>query len=190
MKNIIYSILSVLVVFGTQSHGQNLKIGVVDIEQALKAYYRTSQEVEKINQLGTDKIRNIDERKAAYEQMTSEMSVLDRSVRAPELSEEKREAAFAKLEELARNRNAKAEEIGDAERKANQELYELRQAMEVTLLAEIKVVVDQVAAAQGYDMIFDKSFLPKASKSILYTSNRVVDFTNEVIARLNAGAKQ
>ncbi len=190
MKRNFFPIISALLIFGTYSHGQNLKIGVVDIEQALKAYYRTGQEVEKINQLGGDKIRNIDERKASYEKMTSEMAALDKSVRAPELSEEKREEAFAKLQELARSRNLKAEEIGDAERKASQELYESRQKMEEMLLAEIKVVVDQVAAAKEFDMVFDKSFLPKASKSILYTSNRVADFTNEVIARLNAGANK
>ena len=44
------------------------------------------------------------------------------------------------------------------------------------------------AGAQGLDLVFDKSFLPKANKAILYTSPNVKDLTSEVIASLNAGA--
>jgi len=38
------------------------------------------------------------------------------------------------------------------------------------------------------DLIFDKSFLPKANKAILFTSANVKDLTAETVAALNAGA--
>lgn len=171
----------------TLTHAQNLKIAVVDMEAALKEYHRTAEEVEKINNLGEIKIRNIDERKAVYEKMTSDMVRLDRQATSKELSEEKKREAYGQLQEMARARNAKANEIGDAERAANQELFEARQKMEAMLLGEIKAAVQQIVAAKGYDMVFDKSFLPKASKSIVYISPRVPDVTDEVINRLNGG---
>ena len=63
-----------------------------------------------------------------------------------------------------------------------------RQEMEATLVDEIKKTVDGIVQAQGLDLVFDKSFLPKANKAILYTSAKVMDLTTDVIAALNAGA--
>jgi len=48
--------------------------------------------------------------------------------------------------------------------------------------------LNTLVQAQGLDLIFDKSFLPKANKAILYTSEKVKDLTGEVVASLNAGA--
>ncbi|MDF1753877.1 MAG: OmpH family outer membrane protein [Verrucomicrobiales bacterium] len=187
------SLLTILVLFvsgiiNLQAQ-QGLNIAVIDMEQALRDYYRTKEEVALINQLGEEKIRNIDERKAVYEKMTSDMVKLDKTVRSPDLSDEKRAEIYAQLQEMARARNAKATEIGDAERKATRELYDARQEMELKLMAEIKVVMQTVVTEKNFDLIFDKSFLPKASKSIVYTSPRVADLTNEVIARLNAAKR-
>jgi Skp family chaperone for outer membrane proteins len=63
-----------------------------------------------------------------------------------------------------------------------------RQEMEATLVEEIKKTVDTIVQAQGLDLVFDKSFLPKANKAILYTSANVKDLTVEVVSTLNAGA--
>lgn len=184
---LFFSIFFALSVFSVSaSQAQGLRIAVVDMKQALEDYYRTQEEVKKINDLGEIKMRNIDERKAVYEKMTSDMVKLDRQASSQELPEDQKRNAYAQLQEVARARNAKANEIGDAERKATQELYEARQQMEAVLLGDIKTVVEQVVTANGFDMVFDKSFLPKASKAILYTSPKVPDLTNEVIARLNA----
>ncbi len=168
--------------------GQEIKLAVVDMQRALNSYYKTQQEVEQINELGEEKIRNIDERKAAYQKMTSEMVELDKTVRAVELSEEKRKAAAAKLEILARDRVAKANEIGAAERKASQELMDARQKMEDKLIGEIRVVASELAEAKGIDLLLDKSFLPKASKLIIHTSPKLVEITDEVVAKLNASS--
>ncbi|MEQ1839282.1 MAG: hypothetical protein ABL994_02635, partial [Verrucomicrobiales bacterium] len=45
-----------------------------------------------------------------------------------------------------------------------------------------------IVEAQGLDLVFDKSFLPKANKAILYTSSNVKDLTVEIVKTLNAGA--
>lgn len=186
----IFLFLSVLFALGLSSlqvEAQNVKIAVVDMQRALADYHRTKTEVETINQLGEEEIRNIDERKAAYAKLTSEMVDLDKTLRATELSEAKRKAAGIKLQELAEARSLKANEIGDAERLASQKLFQARQKMEATLLGEIRAKVVEIVTAKGFDMVFDKSFLPKASKAILYTSPRVTDLTDEVVAKLNAG---
>lgn len=173
---------------GLSASAQELKIAVVDMQTALNDYYKTDIEVKKINDLADEKRKNLDEREAAYQQMTSQMAELDKIVRDTSLAEEKRKEAMEKLQALAQERSAKGKEIADAQRKASAEVMKARSEMEATLVGEIKDTVNTIVEAQGLDLVFDKSFLPKANKAILYTSANVKDLTTEVVATLNAGA--
>ncbi len=177
-----------LTLTGTDVSGQELKIAVVDMQEALNQYYKTEIQVKQINELADEKRKNLDERQAAYQQMTTQMSELDVVYRDTSLAEAKRKEAMEKLQALFEERNAKGKEISDAQRKASAEVMTARQEMEATLVAEIKATVDAIVEAQGLDLVFDKSFLPKANKAILYTSSNVKDLTEEIVKTLNAGA--
>lgn len=174
--------------FGLDASAQGLKIAVVDMQDALNRYYKTEIEVEKINGMAEEKRKNIDERQASYQMMTNQMTELDKTVRDTLLAEDKRKEAMEKLQALAQERANKGKEIADAQRKASSEVMTARTEMEATLVGEIKDAVNAIVEAQGHDLVFDKSFLPKANKAILYTSDNVVDLTEEVIGALNAGA--
>ncbi len=167
---------------------QELKIAVVDMQEALNLYYKTEIQVKQINDLADEKRKNLDERQAAYQQMTNQMAELDATYKDTVLAEAKRKDALEKLQALFQERNAKGKEISDAQRKASSEVMTARQEMESTLVEEIKKTVESIVQAQGLDLVFDKSFLPKANKAILYTSPNVKDLTAEVVAALNAGA--
>jgi outer membrane protein len=167
---------------------QEIKIAVVDMQEALNQYYKTDIQVKQINDLADEKRKNLDERQAAYQQMTNQMVELDTVYKDTALSEAKRKEALTKLQSLFQEREAKAKEIADAQRKAAAEIQTARQEMEATLVGEIKKTVDTIVQSQGLDLVFDKSFLPKANKAILYTSANVKDLTAEVVSTLNAGA--
>ncbi|MAS96408.1 MAG: hypothetical protein CMO55_24730 [Verrucomicrobiales bacterium] len=173
---------------GLNASAQDLQIAVVDMQTALNDYYKTDIEVKKINELADEKRKNLDEREAAYQQMTSQMAELDKVVRDTSLAEEPRKEAMEKLQALAQERSAKGKEIADAQRKASAEVMKARSEMEATLVGEIKETVNTIVESQGLDLVFDKSFLPKANKAILYTSQNVKDLTAEVVSTLNAGA--
>lgn len=174
--------------FAVDASAQGIKIAVVDMQDALNRYYKTDVEVGKINAMADEKRKNIDERQAAYQQMTDKAMELDKTARDTLLSEDKRKAALQELQALIQEREAKAKEIQDAQRKASSEVMQARQAMEATLVGEIKDAVNAIVEAEGHDLVFDKSFLPKANKAILYTSENVVDLTEGVVSALNAGA--
>jgi Skp family chaperone for outer membrane proteins len=174
--------------FGMNASAQGLKIAVVDMQDALNRYYKTDIEVGKINAMADEKRKNIDERQAAYQQMTAKMADLDKTVRDTTLAEGTRKEAMEQLQALAQERAVKGKEIQDAQRKASAEVMEARSGMEKTLVDEIKSAVTVIVETQGHDLVFDKSFLPKANKAILYTSKNVMDLTEEVVATLNAGA--
>jgi len=167
---------------------QEIKIAVIDMQEALNQYYKTEIQVKQINELADEKRKNLDERSAAYQQMNNQMAELDAVYKDTVLAEAKRKEALEKLQALYQERNAKGKEISDAQRKASSEVMTARQEMEATLVDEIKKTVDTIVQAQGLDLVFDKSFLPKANKAILYTSANVKDLTAEVISTLNAGA--
>lgn len=185
----VFSILAVAALgFGSAASAQDLKIAVVDMQRALNDFYKTDIEVEKINDLAEEKRKNLDERQAAYQQMTNQMAELDKTVRDTAIAENTRKEAMEKLQALAQERSAKGKEVSDAQRKASEEIMAARQEMEATLVAEIKETVNAIVEAQGHDLVFDKSFLPKANKAILYTSPKVTDLTDEVVSDLNADA--
>ena len=167
---------------------QDLKIAVVDMQEALNKYYKTEIQVKQINDLADEKRKNLDERQAAYQQMTNQMTELDTVYKDTALAEAKRKEALEKLQAIYQERALKGKEISDAQRKASSEVMTARQEMEASLVDEIKKTVDALVQAQGLDLVFDKSFLPKANKAILYTSSNVKDLTIEVISTLNAGA--
>jgi len=173
---------------GTNASAQGIKIAVVDMQEALNLYYKTEKEVEKINAMADEKRKNIDERQAAYQQMTTKMAELDKTVRDTTLAEATRKKAMEELQALAQERAAKGKEIADAQRKAQSEVMQARSDMEATLVGEIKEAVNAIVETQGHDLVFDKSFLPRANKAILYTSSNVVDLTDEVVAALNTGS--
>ena len=171
-----------------EASAQGIKIAVVDMQDALNRYYKTDIEVGKINAMADEKRKNIDERQAAYQQMTDKAVELDKIARDTLLNEAKRKEALEELQVLIQERDAKAKEIQDAQRKASSEVMQARQEMEATLVGEIKDAVNAIVEAEGHDLVFDKSFLPKANKAILYTSENVVDLTEGVVSALNAGA--
>ena len=181
--------VAVIGLSSTAASAQDIKIAVVDMQKALTDYYKTDLEVEKINSLGEEKTKNIDERKAALQQMGSQMADLEKTYRDTALGDGPRKEALEKLQALDKEARVKSKEINDASRKANEEITKARVAMEELLLGEIKDTVNTIVTAQGIDLVFDKSYLPKAgTKAIIFTSENVSDLTEEVIAALNAGA--
>ncbi len=186
MKRHLPCLLAILLPFAVNA--QELKIAVVDMQEALNKYYKTEIQVKQINDLADEKRKNLDERSAAYQQMTNQAAELDAVYKDTLLAEPKRKEALEKLQVLLQERAAKGKEISDAQRKASTEVMTARQEMEETLVGEIKKTVDALVQAQGLDLVFDKSFLPKANKAILYTSPNVKDLTEEVVATLNADA--
>ena len=169
----------------TSANAQDTKIAVVDMQKALNDYNRTKTEVDMIKAFGEEKTKALDEKKAGLKQITDKMVVLQKTAADSVLDESKRKAAAEQFQALAKERNAKLKEIADDERKASQELLKARQEMEAALIADIRKVMEQLAQSQSVDLIFDKSFLPKANKAIIYTSANVIDLTGEIVGVLN-----
>ena len=190
--NYLFSITLGLVLIGLLSapsaKAQGLNIAVVDMQQCLNDFYKTKIEVEKVNELAKSKQGELDGRKADYETLTKKAADLDAKARDTALSQENRQTSLTELQQIMQERMAKGREIAEAERRARQEILEARQKMESSLVEVIRGVVDATAVTNGYDLVLDKSFLPKANKVILVTSDKVPDLTETVTTELNKDA--
>jgi outer membrane protein len=185
VKTSVLSAIAAVLTLAVTANAQETKLAVVDMQKALNDYKRTKVEVEKINKFGEDKAKALDTKKAELKVITDKMIELQKTASDSALEEGKRKAAAEQFQELAKERNTKLKEMGDEERKASQELLTARQEMENALVTDIKGVMETLAKSKSVDLIFDKSFLPKANKSIIYTSANVVDLTDEIVAILN-----
>lgn len=190
MKLPSFALLTLLTAFLTlpvpESMAQNPAIGVVDMQECLNKYYKTELEVAKINALAKEKQGALDARRANYEALTRKAADLDKTAGDPALGQEPRQQAVNELRQVMQERQAKGREIAEAEQKSRQEVLVARQAMEKALVDELREVVEAKAAESGIDLVFDKSFLPKANKVILVANDKVPDITEAIIAHLNA----
>jgi Skp family chaperone for outer membrane proteins len=185
----LFSLTLVLTLAGflvpAKSSAQGPNIAVVDMQQCLNDFYKTSIEVEKVNALAKEKQGELDARKADYETLTGKATELQKRATDTALSAEQRQAAGTELNQVLQERMAKGREIAEAERRARTEILEARQKMESDLVSIIREVVNTVATAAGHDLVLDKSFLPKANKVILLVSDKVPDLTATVTTELN-----
>ncbi|MCB1236376.1 MAG: OmpH family outer membrane protein [Verrucomicrobiae bacterium] len=167
---------------------QNIKIGVVDMQECLNQFYKTPIELKKVTDLATEKTKELDGRRADYESMTKKAAELDARARDTSLGAEPRQQALGELQQVLQERAAKGQEIAAAEQKIRAEILEARQKMETSLVELVREQVDAATTQQGLDLVFDKSFLPKANKVIVFTSKNVPDVTGSVVAALNKDA--
>lgn len=181
----ILSVIAAATTFAVSASAQDIKIAVVDMQQALNDYKRTETEVTKINEFQEEKTKTLDEKRAKLKQLNDKMTEERQKAGDSELNEQTRKEAAEAFQAMAKEFQAMAGEIANDERKASQELLKARQEMESALVTDIKTVMNQLAESKGIDLIFDKSFLPKANKAIIYTSGNVVDLTAEIVGVLN-----
>ena len=180
-------IVTLTLFIGAKASAQDgLKIAVVDMQKILNSYYKTEIEVEKINAQASGIRKSLDERQAALKALESKAVPLNKVYRDTSLANSKRDAAKKKISDIAKEHDAKVKEMVSAQRKASEEIVSARNEMESKLLGEIKAEAKSIVEAEGFDLVFDKSFLPKANKVILYASENVTDLTSDVVTSLNA----
>ena len=104
------------------------------------------------------------------------------------MSEELRAQKQQEAQDVASEaRSLEREKKEFAERRQRQ-LLEQVERMRKAILEEIRELVQDMAKEQNYDLVFDKSGLGTRGIPFLLHSKDGVDFSDDVIAKLNVGA--
>jgi len=168
----------------------DMKIAVIDLSKAFDAYYKTKDAQARIKEKQDGFQKEYQELVTDYQHMGEEFQKLQETIKDPTLApaaqEDKKKALQAKAQDL-QNMQRKIEEM------KNERTRELQDEMvrrHKEIVDELSKVVSDYASTQGYDMVLDKSSQSATSgvPMVLYNSSKLIDITNDIVTKLNAGA--
>jgi len=181
-----FSVDSINQVFAQED--SEMRVAVIDMQEVLNEYFKTKIQVEKLNALVDRRQKKIEELGEVLKPKVVELGELRKKMGDEALSKESRKKVAEEFEALVKEASVIEKERLYRSQKASVEITTARSEMEKILLAEIKIEMKAVIESHGIDLVFDKSFLPKANKAIMNTSERVNDLSKKVIDSLNAKA--
>jgi len=167
---------------------QEFKIGIIDMKRVFAEYHKTKDAETKVNEGKSNTKKELDERNAKYRELIQDWQDLQKLVQDPSLSNELREEKSKSAQEIASSAKALERDMQQFRQRRERQLQEEVLRMRKSIIEEIKVLVEEKAKTENYDLVFDKSGLGVNGVPFLLHSKDAVDFSNEIIAELNKDA--
>jgi outer membrane protein len=188
MKSRLSILLTVLL--AAQSFAADVKIGLVDLRRAFAEYWRSKDASSKLQENLGKAREEINERLAAYKKLMDDVQKRDKERQDPVLNNDARAKIEADLRNKAQELRSLEQDINEFKGKRQSQLDEEQRQQAKGIYDEIIKVVNDKAAAAGYDLVLDKSNLGMGAVPFLVYSKAgsVPDFTPEVIVELNKNA--
>ena len=161
------------------------KIGIVDMERALKEYGKTKEAEAKLSEATKAAKREFDDRTDAYKKALDEINKLNAQLDTPVLTTEAKAAKAKERDEKIASIKNMEREINDFRQTREQQLQQQMLRLREGIVKEIVDVVVERGKAKNLDLIFDKSGASLNRFSPILFSPDSMDFTAEVIAELN-----
>ena len=166
-KFILAGALALLVAWTTAAQDEGIKIGIVDLSQAINATEEGKAAREELNRKQRDAKQQVqplvDQHKALEEEMKSKRYVLSD------------EALFAKQADLLELRNKIESKLKELEGQLKIDQGRL----EAPLVSKLREIVQTVGKEQGFTVIMDRQ-----TPGLVY-SREALDITDQVTARFN-----
>jgi Skp family chaperone for outer membrane proteins len=169
------------------AHAQ-IKIGIVDMNEAFVKYYKTKDAEVKINESRTQAKKELDERIEALNKAVEEINKLQQELQKPELSAAAKETKTRELNEKANDARTLDREVAEFRSTRERQIQEQFIRMRKDIIDEIMKVVNAQIKSAGYDLVLDKSGLSMGQIPVVLHSRTDMDFTPAVIAELNKSA--
>jgi outer membrane protein len=168
----------------------DLKVGIIDLSKAFDAYYKTKDAQARLNEKITEAQKDLSDLGTEYEHMQQEAQKLYDASKDPTLSPAARQDKSAALQQKQQDLLALQNKIGETKQEREREIEEEKMRRHKEILDEITKVVNDYSGPQGFDLIIDKAGLSanSGSPTIVYSSSKLIDITQEVIRQLNASA--
>ncbi|MFT4641222.1 MAG: outer membrane protein [Verrucomicrobiales bacterium] len=168
---------------------QNVKIGVVDMKRIFAEYGRTKEAESEINDRKAQAKKELDERTAKYKELLEKFQALQAQVQDEALSPQLREQKRDEGRDIGQQAKSLERQIQEFRTRRERQLQEQVVRMRKTILEEIRELVEEMSKTQNFDMVFDKSGVSLNGVPFLLHSRDAVDFSEDIINRLNAADK-
>ena len=169
-------------------HAQD-KMGTVDMNRAFSEYYKTKKAANDIQDDVAKARKEMNERYAVLQKLTEDLGKLEKELNDPVLSPEIKQKKLAGRNDLVNEAKSLERDIMDFQRKRQAQIQQQQQQARKGIYEEILVKVEKKSKEGGYDVVIDKSAMGlSATKTFLHTSDKLPDFTQEIIVELNRDA--
>jgi len=166
-KFLLVAGLAVLLAWTTGAQDEGVKVGIVDLSQAINATEEGKAAREELNRKQRDAQQQVqplvDQHKTLEEEMKSKRYVLSD------------EALFAKQADLLELRNKIESKLKELEGQLKIDQGRL----EAPLVSKLREIVQEIGKEQGFTIILDR-----ATPGLVYT-REALDITDQVTARFN-----
>jgi len=185
--NGVWGVLVVAVLLATGLQAGDQGIGVVDMERLIKLHPRTKADTEILEKYIGDFQAERDEMAKELEEIKDQLEALGEEAADAALSKKAREAktslARAKFEEF-QERKSKLRELTARRQK---ELTSQELLMRKRVVADIRDVIQGVAAAKKLGLVLDSKGVGAGAYSMVLFHDDAYDITDDVITGMPAG---
>ena len=170
------------------AHAQD-KMGTVDMNRAFSEYYKTKKAANDIQDDVAKARKEMNERYAVLQKLTEDLGKLEKELNDPVLSPEIKQKKLAERNDKVNEAKSLERDIMDFQRKRQAQIQAQQQQARKGIYEEILVKVEKKSTEGGYDVVLDKSAMGlSATKTFLHISDKLPDFTEEIIVELNKDA--
>ena len=182
MIRTIAKILAATIALGGFANAQALKVGVINMQEVLLGYYKYKQAQADLN-VRTDALKkDLDVRRAKVRDLAREVEDLQKIIRDESTTTEFRRMKDQEFQTKLSEAKHLERELDNLTRTRTQQIdLESKRTLR-GIGEEMKVVVEDIARKDGYDLVFDKS-------QLLFSKD-AVDFTAAVLGELNKDAPE
>jgi outer membrane protein len=176
-----------LLASGFTASAQGLRVATVDMNKIFSSYHKTKDAESKINEARATAKKELEDRMATHKKTLEEIKKLEADMNNPALSNDaKKEKDKARQEKISEFRNLERE-INQFRTSREKQLQEQAVRMRNGIVEEITKLVKERVNTEGYDIVLDRSGNSLNGVPILIYSNDNLDFSEEIIKKLNAG---
>ncbi|MEM7011339.1 MAG: OmpH family outer membrane protein [Verrucomicrobiota bacterium] len=178
-----------------QSQAEELIGGMVDFPKIQRHYYRTAMEqkaiTEKREEAATKLEETLNENRAKIEELLKAQQDAQKQLDDPTLSAAKKEETLKAAQDRAAEINKFQTEVQQQQLESRNALIQQADSANVALLNEINDAIRTVAEKNSVDFVMNQKFGLSGIPTFPYVSARkILDLTDEVIAKLNQSAPE
>jgi len=169
------------------AHAQ-MKVGTIDMNRVFTEYYKTKDAEQKLNEQRAAAKKEFDDRIETLKKSMEEITKLNAQIEKPELSKDAKDAVLKERETKVADARNLDKEVNDFKSTRERQLQEQFLRMRKDIIDDIMKIVTTRVSSAGYDLVFDKSGLSMGQIPVVVYSRDDMDFSKDIIEKLNANA--
>lgn len=172
----------------TKPKAANLKVATVDLQELFKKYHKTAGEQEELKGYQERVIKDDRARAEEIKVLTEQLEKLRKDLDDPSVNDTKKQAIFKDWQAQQEKAVAMDRERREFGQRRTQAINEHMVRRMKLVLGEIRVIVEDYAKSDGFDIVMDKSGASAVQIPVLLYHKDSTDITAQVLKVLNKNA--